>query len=199
MIFKIVFVITEIYKFKQLFSQMLMGFSGGNDIDIDKLTIMLEDHRDLLSNITNNETCKDGAAAWPKLLFDLVSQSEETEFKKESSVDNPDDIVENKNTTKECNVSSAQEIVDNLPKVWKVLIELLNHQKTEQVRFNVRIIIICSIRTDIKINFRLFCLAKENGESEDCYNSVQTPTGPQLVLSVSKTYIKLKVCYHFSN
>lgn len=36
-------------------------------------------------------------------------------------------------------------------------------------------------------------ILQESGESEDCYNSIQTPTGPQLVLSVSKTYIKLKV------
>lgn len=26
-----------------------------------------------------------------------------------------------------------------------------------------------------------------------CYKSIQTPTGPRLVLSVSKTYIRLKV------
>lgn len=123
---------------------MLMGFSGGNDIDIDKLTIMLEDNRDLLNDITNNETSKDGAAALPKLLFDLVSQFEESELKKECIDELPpvDDnnvvVVDNKLTHKESNVSSAQEIVDNLPKVWKVLIELLNHQKAEQVRFNVR-------------------------------------------------------------
>lgn len=38
----------------------------------------------------------------------------------------------------------------------------------------------------------MLSFVKENGESEDCYNSVQTPTGPKLVLSVSKTYIRLK-------
>lgn len=36
------------------------------------------------------------------------------------------------------------------------------------------------------------CLFQEHGDSEDCYNLVQSPTGPQQVLSVSKTYIRLK-------
>lgn len=29
-------------------------------------------------------------------------------------------------------------------------------------------------------------------QQDHCYKSVQTPTGPQMVLSVSKTYIRLK-------
>lgn len=111
-----------------------MGFNGGNDIDIDKLTHMLEDHRDTISAITSSETCKEGAAALPKLIFDLVSQSEKTETS--------DDVTKD-DVKPECSLAiiqqsaSAKEIVENLPKVWKVLIELLNHQQAEQVRFNV--------------------------------------------------------------
>ncbi|KAG4069572.1 hypothetical protein HA402_006938 [Bradysia odoriphaga] len=158
----------EMKVINELFSQLLMGFNGGNDINIDKLSNMLEDHRDLLNDITKRETCKDGAAAIPKLLFDLVTQAEENYLSKdEASSSNAEENVE-EGTSGKSNVSTAQEICHNLPKVWKVLIELLNHQKTEEVSFT------------------------ENGESEECYNSVQTPTGPKLVLSVSKTYIRLK-------
>lgn len=68
-------------------------------------------------------------------------------------------------------VASAQEIVGNLPKVWRVLMELLSHHKIDPVQF------------------------EENGKSEDCYKSVETPNGPKAELSVSKTYIKLKVSF----
>lgn len=66
-------------------------------------------------------------------------------------------------------VTSAQEIVGNLPKVWRVLMELLSHHKIDPVQF------------------------EENGKGEDCYKSVETPNGPKAELSVSKTYLKLKV------
>lgn len=122
-----------------------MGFNGGNDINIDKLSNMLEDNRDLLNDITNREVCKDGAAALPKLLFDLVTQAEENDLEKddaaslclEQAVEEvvPDNMPEK--CTSKSNVTTAQEIVHNLPKVWKVLIELLNHQKAEQVTFTV--------------------------------------------------------------
>lgn len=166
-----------------------MGFNGGNDINIDKLSNMLEDNRDLLNDITKRETCKDGAAALPKLLFDLVTQAEESYVSKDeasgSNVEqNVDEVASGKS-----NVTSAQEICHNLPKVWKVLIELLNHQKAEQVSFTVSSIPLWINPLYVQTNYYL----QENGESEDCYNSVQTPTGPKLVLSVSKTYIKLKV------
>ena len=144
-----------------------MGFNGGNVIDIDKLTNMLEDHRDLLNDITNKETCKDGAAALPKLLFDLVSQSEENiddgimgTIPEESAaaVSTETDPTEPEATSSEpqkTSVSSAKEIVDNLPKVWKVLIELLNHQKAEKVSFNVSAIL-CSYSFLIKVDQPIF-------------------------------------------
>lgn len=65
-------------------------------------------------------------------------------------------------------MTSAEEIVQNLPKVWKVLIELLSHQ--------------CAP----------FNAIDESPNNEFCYKSVQTPKGPKLVLSVSKTFIRLK-------
>lgn len=65
--------------------------------------------------------------------------------------------------------STAEEIVENLPKVWKVLIELLSHQN----------------------------VAEENSPEKvtTCYKSVETKSGPVLVPSVSQTYIRLKVNY----
>lgn len=130
------------FRFK-LFSQLLMGFTGGNDINIDKLSNMLEDNRDLLNDITNREICKDGAAALPKLLFDLVIQAEENDLNNDATSScleqSGDEMVagSEESCKSKSNVTSAQEICHNLPKVWKVLIELLNHQKAEQVTFAV--------------------------------------------------------------
>lgn len=118
-----------------------MGFNGGNDIDIDKLTHVLEDHRDLLNDITNREMTKEGAATLPKLLFDLVTQSTEDQHQSFSaeSVQEDDNLASEIETAIKPTVTSAQEIIHNLPKVWKVLIELLNHQKAEQVNFTVSV------------------------------------------------------------
>jgi hypothetical protein len=63
-------------------------------------------------------------------------------------------------------LNSASEIVENLPKVWKVLIELLSHQSAP-------------VSTEDPKN--------------PCYKVVETPKGPHLVLSVSQTFIRLKV------
>lgn len=69
-------------------------------------------------------------------------------------------------------VNSAEEIVENLPKVWKVLIELLSHQSAP-----------VNVLTE-----------EEANDSENpCYKLVQTPKGSRLVLSVSQTFIRLKV------
>lgn len=117
-----------------------MGFNGGNDINIDKLTHMLEDHRDLLNDITNRESTKEGAAALPKLLFDLVNQSKEEQPEPMiglESTSEDDALTADVEAALKPSVTSAQEIINNLPKVWKVLIELLNHQKAETVNFIV--------------------------------------------------------------
>jgi hypothetical protein len=65
----------------------------------------------------------------------------------------------------------AKEIVGNLPKVWKVLTELLSHQ----------------------IGPPLVISEISEKSTHNCYKSVDTPVGPRLVPSVSKTYIRLKV------
>lgn len=233
-----------------------MGFNGENNLNIDRLTKMLEENRTLLNEMTTKESNSDGARL-PRLLFDLVEQagggnstsnsckhnpnattveiptasnatdvvaierptlSKATRYNGSDVVDGlyshslaqaDDDTaavgaattpvvvvggdstaasstmskenIEDDEETKGCpikqeiidKVSSAQEIIGNLPKVWKVLMELLSHHKIEKVQF------------------------KENGNSEDCYKSIETPNGPKAELSVSKTYIKLKVRKRF--
>ncbi|XP_061399664.1 nucleoprotein TPR [Musca vetustissima] len=292
-----------------LFSQMVMGFNGKNNLDIDRLTTMLEENRTLLNDMATKE-CTDGATL-PKLLFELVEQAsvkdttgmnederanalcrqvskemthkenatanEETKIVSEDNsscssqdeedgeendevdnenmilasnseqtvtsaseqqqqpenIDNTDaavvagsaasatassdvafatnekvsgitlqqtkskkqhhshhrkssnNIKKSTNTTTAAGgsgsatlkfndpsvmakVASTQEIIGNLPKVWRVLVELLNHHHIDPVKF------------------------EENGKGEDCYKSVQTPYGPKAELSVSKTYLKLK-------
>lgn len=122
---------------KQLFSQLLTGFNGSNDIDIDTLTTMLEENRDLLNDMTSREHCKEGAAQIPKLMLDLFAQANNNLTK---TAEENDEIVDNvtgcaEGTSNETTtVSSAQEISNNLPKVWKVLIELLNHQQLKPVQ-----------------------------------------------------------------
>lgn len=113
----------------QLFSQLLAGFSGHNDIDIDRLTHMLEENRDLINDITSKESCKEGAAQIPKLLLDLITHK---------SNDDVDAAGTSASTSQEASKeTSAQEIVHNLPKVWRVLVELLNHQKLRPVDIQV--------------------------------------------------------------
>lgn len=121
----------------QLFGQLLAGFNGNNNIDIDKLTLMLEENRDLLNDITSKENCKEGAAQIPKLIFDLVSQAD----RKSDYVENSDESPQPSTSTEETStakVTSAQEIIHNLPKVWRVLTELLNHQQLKPVELQVR-------------------------------------------------------------
>lgn len=237
-----------------------MGFNGKNNLNIDRLTKMLEENRTLLNEMTTKESNSDGARL-PRLLFDLVEQAgggnsisnsckhnpnattveiptasdatdvdaiERPSLSKEPRYNGSDVVdglyshslaqadngtdddtdaavatatpvvvvggdvtaassttskedIEDDEETKGCpikqeiidKVASAQEIIGNLPKVWKVLMELLSHHKIEKVQF------------------------KENGNSEDCYKSIETPNGPKAELSVSKTYIKLKVRKRF--
>lgn len=99
---------------------------------------MLEENRDLLNDMTNRECSKEGAAQLPKLLFDLVSQANKSEDAAEiveNIVPSTSDAEEASKPKKE--VTSAQEIIRNLPKVWKVLIELLSHQQLKPVQIKV--------------------------------------------------------------
>ncbi|CAH1400072.1 unnamed protein product [Nezara viridula] len=58
-----------------------------------------------------------------------------------------------------------QVIATNLSKVWKLLVELLGHHNKQ---------------------------ATEDTMPDSCYKSVDTPSGPKLVISVSKTFLRLK-------
>lgn len=104
---------------------------------------MLEENRDLLNDMTSRESCKEGAAQLPKLLFDLVSQAADgnADSGNESAItsDEQSDNSSNEEDEKQPKLTSAQEIMRNLPKVWRVLIELLNHQKMDPVKFTVSI------------------------------------------------------------
>lgn len=62
--------------------------------------------------------------------------------------------------------STVEEIVENLPKVWRVLMELLSHQAVAE---------------------------DPTDKITTCYKLVQTKSGPVEVPSVSQTYIRLKV------
>lgn len=175
----------------QLFGQLLAGFNGNNNIDIDKLTTMLEENRDLINDITSKENCKEGAAQIPKLLFDLVSQADKNGDNVENMVDlsQPSTSTDQTSTTK---VTSAQEIIHNLPKVWKVLIELLNHQELKPVPLKVKQNKNQMTKIVMALNIKCSFCFQENNLQEHCYKPVETATGTQYTLSVSKTYIRLK-------
>lgn len=122
-----------------MFGQLLAGFNGNNDIDIDKLTSMLEDNRDLLNDITSKENCKEGAAQIPKLIFDLVSQADKNDLGiKAPEPDDADPSTSTDEPNAGVKVTTAQEISHNMTKVWRVLNEFLNHQKMRPVPLKVR-------------------------------------------------------------
>ncbi|XP_001602394.1 myosin heavy chain, non-muscle [Nasonia vitripennis] len=135
-----------------LFSQMLLGASSAQ-MDLDRLTRLLQENHDLISGIAKENGAE--AAALPKLLLDIIEQVDAVG---EESAD--DERVQELE-------QQGQSIADNLPKVWRVLLELLScHAGGEQ--------------------------AIEEPTPDSCYKSVDTPKGPRLVISVSKTYIRLK-------
>jgi hypothetical protein len=95
----------------QFMSKMLLGV-GHNNIDIDTLIQVLEQNRSLLIEMTkSNMDIEEDGAFLPKILYDIISQ-----------VDNRANDTEESNDM----VPSSEEIANKLPKVWKVLIELLN-------------------------------------------------------------------------
>lgn len=99
---------------------------------------MLEENRDLIKDITSKESCKEGAAQIPKLLLDIITHKTD----ESSTVDDTsmEASTSNANQEQPTKVTSPQEIFNNLPKVWRVLIELLNHQKLIPVQIKVKII-----------------------------------------------------------
>lgn len=142
----------------QLIAQVLFGFNAnGNHIDIDKLVKMLEQNRDLLNEMAIKEDYEgiDEGSFLPKMLYDLFLQVNQEPTSEAQAM-----------TSSNSSGSTPEEIAEKLPKVWRVLIELLSHHK--------------------KLS------DEEENRVVDCYKSVQTATGTQNVLSVSKTFIKLK-------
>ncbi|XP_018332566.1 interaptin-like [Agrilus planipennis] len=161
----------------QLFSEIILGFRNGHEIDMDKLIDVLEENHDLLTDIVVNEESYEISSTLPKVLLDLIHQVRENERMSKTQDDQneacgiekvenpPDENAIHSNLS----MNSAAEIVQNLPKVWRVLAELLSHQ---QIPIPVN---------DLTTN-----------DEDPCYKSIQTPTGPRLVLSVSGTFIRLK-------
>jgi hypothetical protein len=146
---------------------VLFGFNAtGSNFNIDKIIVMLEQNRELLNEMALKEDYAgiDEGSFLPKLLYDLFLQANQ-------STTNEDAIEGNDNSSSNTSgnvgtISTPEEIASKLPKVWRVLIELLNHHN--------------------KLN------DEEERVLDDCYKSIQTASGPQAVLSVSKTFIKLR-------
>ncbi|XP_050076629.1 restin homolog [Anopheles maculipalpis] len=161
----------------QFISKFLLGMSrkpAASDINIDKLAAVLEEHRDLLIEMTKDEAeTIDTGAFLPRALYDLITEVDEANERTDESEVAQDARIEPDASGEEeftdVQKASPEQIADKLPKVWRVLIELVNHQERAQAVPFV-----------------------EGGESEECLKSIQTRNGPKTVVSVSKTYIKLK-------
>lgn len=147
---------------------MLFDFNAcGSNIDIDKLCKMLEQNRDLLKEMAIKEDYSgiDEGYFLPKLLYDLFLQVNQSTSSEEKKCD--DDVTSTSGEIdKSREISTPEEIAMKLPKVWRVLHELFSHHN--------------------KMN------DEEVRVLDDCYKSIQTASGPQAVLSVSKTFIKLR-------
>ncbi|XP_011137163.1 myosin-2 heavy chain isoform X2 [Harpegnathos saltator] len=150
-----------------LFTQMLLGASSA-DMDLDRLTQLLQENHELISDIAREESTE--AAALPKLLLDLVEQVEGGKASQKHSAG--ENSAESNSETFDRKEDDLQEedIAHNLPKVWRVLLELLS----------------CHAVTSPSVS------VASCSDPNSCYKSVDTPAGPTLVISVSKTYIRLK-------
>ena len=181
----------ELSHINNLFTQMLVG-STASDMDLDKLTRLLQENHDLITEITIKEDSSEAAAILPKLLLNLVTQVDSGTASTSSSPtgeridDNQpelnmqtsplvhdlavEDVPEANSKGSEENVSSiaAEDIALNLRKVWKVLMELLSHHVPPS------------------------CVGDHDDSKSSCYKSIDTPSGPRLVISVSKTFLHLK-------
>ncbi|XP_033224397.1 myosin-7 isoform X2 [Belonocnema kinseyi] len=145
----------------KLFTQMLLGASSA-DMDLDRLTQLLQENHDLISDMTRDSGTE--AAALPKLLLDLIEQVEGGTKEGKNNANAYNDEKKEEDDLQEENIAH------NLPKVWRVLLELIRCHAAETSATSVA----------------------SSSASDCCYKSVDTPTGPQLVISVSKTYIRLK-------
>ncbi|XP_061717947.1 putative leucine-rich repeat-containing protein DDB_G0290503 [Cydia pomonella] len=161
----------EMSAVNKLFSQVLLGYKSKQDLD--KLVVRLEENHGLLTHMAERDNGSEASSALPKLLLEIVSQVDEGEeghkFKEStSSVSNeePKEDVKTEETESQNPNTSAEEIVQNLPKVWRVLMELLSHQSEAESGTSEKV--------------------------ETCYKTVETKAGSVLVPSVSQTYIRLK-------
>ncbi len=135
-------VTSQLSLINNLFSNMLTG-----DMNFDLFTQLLQDNHNLITDLIANGDINDTAAL-------LVNIAEKAYTKDDSPKDSSQAL------------SAKEEIASNLPKVWRVLIELLNSHENS-----------CHIVP---------------GTSEDCYKNVQTPNGSRTVISVSQTFLRLK-------
>ncbi|XP_054257069.1 centromere protein F-like [Macrosteles quadrilineatus] len=135
------------------------------NVDLDRLIRLLKDNHGLITDLTETGDSNEVAA----LLVDLAGQVEkENEEKKSAPTPSSEEIEDNElQPIHQTNDSSQSEIASNLSKVWKVIIELLSHHQN-------------SSQTEI------------SGGADSCYKSIQTPSGPRSVISVSQTFITLK-------
>ncbi|KAH8413069.1 hypothetical protein KR009_007781 [Drosophila setifemur] len=219
----------QVGSINMLFSQLIMGFNGKSNLDIDRLNQMLEENRQLLNQMTQAEGSCDGATL-PKLLFELVEQAtghgdspESESDKSRSPSPSPTLTPSSEDTVDTCKpeavavegvirkhrkrssggalsagataaslksqepeimgkVASAQEIIGNLPKVWKVLMELLSHHKIERVQFEE---LPSPSSSSVAAPSASSSTPVSGGDGVDAHRKP-----PEL--SVSKTYIKLK-------
>lgn len=147
-----------------LFTQMLLGATSA-DMDLDRLTQLLQENHDLICDMAREEGTE--AAALPKLLLDLIEQVEGSKASEKRA--DGENRIESEVEKKEDDLQQ-EDIAHNLPKVWRVLLELLS----------------CHAEGTSSAS------AASSSDPNICYKSVDTPTGPRLVISVSKTYIRLK-------
>lgn len=84
-----------------LFSTLLAGDEGP---DFDRFARMLEENRELISDLTFNGDINETASVLMDIAGDTLERSEQAE----------------------CS-SSREKIASNLPKVWRILVELLGH------------------------------------------------------------------------
>lgn len=182
----------ELSHINNLFTQMLVS-STATDMDLDKLTRLLQENHDLITEITIKEDSSEAAATLPKLLLDIVTQvdsgtastsssptgnriedneanleTETSPFAHDLTAENVAGVNSKSSSEEGANGMAIQDIALNLPKVWKVLMELLSHH--------------------VAPNYVEDC----DDDKNSCYKSVDTPSGPRLVISVSKTFLRLK-------
>ncbi|CAG9788147.1 unnamed protein product [Diatraea saccharalis] len=154
----------------KLFSEVLLGYKTKKDLD--KLVHRLEENHGILTQMAERENDTEASTALPKLLLELVNQIEEEEdLKKEEDLHDKSETSSEQNirdsgTIDFASTPTPEEIVQKLPKVWRVLMELLSHQNVAETNTTEKV--------------------------TTCYKSVETKSGPVLVPSVSQTYIRLK-------